>query len=200
MTAHGTRKPDDQRALPVLGAPTFSLNHRMSRLLWIICWLIGARWTPPGWMPLRRALLTAFGAKIHPTARVRSSVRIWWPGHLEMAPHSSLGPKVNCYNVAPVTLHGRANISQGAHLCTAGHDIDRPDFPMRASAITVGADAWIAAEAFVGPGVHIGEGAVLGARGVAMRSLDPWVVYAGNPAKALRNRQPFNFETFSSSR
>ena len=33
-----------------------------------------------------------------------------------------------------------------------------------------------------------GEGAVLGARGVAMRSLDPWTVYTGNPAVVLRKR------------
>ncbi|MGH6957429.1 MAG: hypothetical protein ACREEW_12265, partial [Caulobacteraceae bacterium] len=55
--------------------------------------------------------------------------------------------------------------------------------------IEIGPRAWIAAEAFVGPGVTVGEGAVLGARGVAMRDLEPWTIYAGNPATPLRRRE-----------
>ncbi|RYG85914.1 MAG: putative colanic acid biosynthesis acetyltransferase, partial [Alphaproteobacteria bacterium] len=34
------------------------------------------------------------------------------------------------------------------------------------------------------------EGAVLGARGVAARSLKPWTIYVGNPAKPIRDRRP----------
>ncbi|GAB2185252.1 hypothetical protein LAB1_25610 [Roseibium sp. LAB1] len=49
----------------------------------------------------------------------------------------------------------------------------------------------IAAEAFVGPGVRVGEGAVLGARAVTVKDLAPWTVYAGNPAKPLKERQRF---------
>lgn len=58
-----------------------------------------------------------------------------------------------------------AIVSQGAHLCTAGHNIDHHDFPLTAAPIRLGPCAWIAAEAFVGPGVNVAEGAVLGARG-----------------------------------
>jgi putative colanic acid biosynthesis acetyltransferase WcaF len=55
--------------------------------------------------------------------------------------------------------------------------------------IEIGADVWIAAEAFVGPGVRIGDGAVLGARAAAFRDLQPWSVYSGNPAQNLRPRR-----------
>ena len=58
--------------------------------------------------------------------------------------------------------------------------------------ITIGEQAWVAAEAFVGPGVNVGCGAVLGARGVAVRNLEGWTVYAGNPARPVGKRSFLN--------
>ncbi|MDF0490942.1 hypothetical protein PX554_22715 [Sphingomonas sp. H39-1-10] len=91
--------------------------------------------------------------------------------------------------MAPISIGAYAVISQGAHLCSGTHDVDSPHFQLRARPITIGRRAWIAAEAFVGPGVVVGEGAVLGARGCAMRSLEPWIIYSGNPATPLRARR-----------
>ncbi|MBA8878914.1 putative colanic acid biosynthesis acetyltransferase WcaF [Phyllobacterium myrsinacearum] len=133
-------------------------------------------------------MLKRFGAQIHPTAIVRGSVRIWWPGNLVMGQHASMGPGVLCYNVANVTLGDFSIVSQRAHLCTGTHDVDDEDFPLVSLPITIQANAWIAAEAFVGPGVAVGEGAVLGARAVAARTLLPWTIYVGNPAKPVRLR------------
>ncbi len=61
--------------------------------------------------------------------------------------------------------------------------------PLTAAPIAIGPHGWVAAEAFVGPGVTVGEGAVLGARAVGFRDLAPWTVYAGNPAEAVRERR-----------
>jgi len=133
-------------------------------------------------------LLRLFGAKIHSTAIVRSSARIWWPGNLTMGAHASIGPGVICYNVAEIVLDDFAIVSQRAHLCTASHDVHDPDFPLVARPIRIGRRAWIAAEAFVGPGVTAGEGSVLAARGVAVRDLDRWTIHAGNPARAVKTR------------
>ena len=41
----------------------------------------------------------------------------------------------------------------------------------------------------VGPGVMVGEGAVLGAKSTAFRNLEPWIVYAGTPARQVKTRQ-----------
>lgn len=174
---------------PMEGGATFTLSHRLQRLGWQLTWLILAAWTPSFLWAWRAMILRAFGAAIHKTAIVRGSARIWWPGNLVMDAHSSMGPGVLCYNVAQVTLAPYAIVSQRAHLCTAGHNIDRPDFPLTAAPIVIGACAWVAAEAFVGPGVTIGDGAVLGARGVSFRNMDAWMVYAGNPAKPMRPRR-----------
>jgi serine acetyltransferase len=51
-----------------------------------------------------------------------------------------------------------------------------------------GADQ-IAAEAFVGPGVTIGDGAVLGARAALFSDAEPWSIYRGNPAVLIKQRR-----------
>lgn len=99
-----------------------------------------------------------------------------------------LGPRVICYSMAPIYLGERAVVSQGAHLCAGSHDYTTPTFPLFARPISIGVDAWICTEAFIGPGVQIGEGAVIGARAVAVRSQPPWMVCAGNPARPLKPR------------
>lgn len=174
---------------PRLGGATFSRMHRLRRLAWHIAWLAFAAWTPHQLQPLRRGLLLLFGARIHPTAMIRGTVRIWAPENLSMGAHASMGPGVICYNVAPISIGNFAIVSQRAHLCTGTHAIDDPAFPLVSKPISIGENAWVAAEAFVGPGVTIGRNAVLGARGVAFRNLDGDGVYAGNPATLIRKRK-----------
>ncbi len=122
-------------------------------------------------------------------ADVRGSARVWFPPHLIMDDGALIGPRVNCYNMAMISLGPGALVSQGAHLCAGSHDISSPVFQLTARPISLGRKVWVAAEAFVGPGVRIGDGAVLGARAAAFRNLEPWTVYSGNPAQALRPRR-----------
>jgi putative colanic acid biosynthesis acetyltransferase WcaF len=170
------------------GGPSFARRNRLYRLVWTVTWLLLARWTPPALRGWRRSLLRLFGAQVAPTANIYASARIWSPANLSIADGAAIGPGAIVYSMAPVTIGAFAVISQRAHLCAGTHDIESPAFQLRARPIAIGARAWIAAEAFVGPGVTIGEGAVLGARGCAMRDLAPWTVYGGNPATLLRAR------------
>jgi putative colanic acid biosynthesis acetyltransferase WcaF len=147
-------------------------------------------WTPVPLHGWRRGLVRLFGARIDRTAKIYPGVRIWYPPNLTMGRFATLGPNVTCYAMAAVTLHDYALVSQRAHLCAGTHDIDDPAFQLRAHPIVVGREAWIAAEAFVGPGVNVGEGAVLGARGVTVKDLEGGGVYAGNPARKIRDRMP----------
>ncbi|KGE02330.1 MULTISPECIES: putative colanic acid biosynthesis acetyltransferase [Rhizobium/Agrobacterium group] len=175
--------------LPRFGGPTFALRFRLKRLVWMTAWRFLASWTPPPLRRWRNLLLRMFGADIHSTAIVHAKAVIWWPGHLVMERYASMGPGVICYNVDKITIGEFASVSQRSHLCTGSHDIQDSAFPLITQPITIEANAWIAAEAFVGPGVVIGEGAVLGARGVAAKSLAPWTIYVGNPAKPVGRRR-----------
>ena len=171
------------------GAPSFSFRHRLLRASFAITWFLLARWTPPPFHRWRIIILNLFGAKIHPTATIHSSVRVWYPPNLAMHKYSCLGAGVICYSMDKITIGERAVISQRSHLCAGTHDIESENFQLITKPIHIGAKAWITSEAFVGPGVSVGEGAVLGARGVATKDLEAWTVYAGNPAKSIKNRK-----------
>ena len=175
----------------VHGGAYFSLWHRIYRAVWNVAWLLLASWTPPPMHAWRRALLRLFGAKIGRGCRIYGSARIWYPPNLEMGNYSVLGWNVNCYSQGKIILEDYANVAQYVHLVTGSHDIDDPNFQLYTKPIRICRDAWIASDAFIGPGVVVGEGAVLGGRGVTFKSLDPWTVYVGNPARAIKTRKRF---------
>lgn len=171
------------------GGRSFTLGHIAYRLIWSLTWLLLASWTPPQLRTWRRYLLQVFGARIAPTANVYGSAKIWYPANLEMGDYACLGPRSIAYSMARITLEPHALVSQGAHLCAGTHDVEDANFQLRARPIRIRRHAWIAAEAFVGPGVTIGEGAVLGARACAMRDIADWAICTGNPAKEIRQRR-----------
>ena len=170
------------------GAASFSLRNRAMRALWIVVWMLFASWTPPPMHRWRGVLLRLFGAKVHPTARIYGSVKVWYPPHLDVGEQAVLGPQVRCYNQGQITIGKRAIVSQGASLCTGTHDVRDPAFQLVTRPIVIGAQAWICAEAFVGPGVTVGEGAVLAARGTTFKDLTAWDVHLGNPAVRIKSR------------
>jgi putative colanic acid biosynthesis acetyltransferase WcaF len=133
-----------------------------------------------------------FGAKIGRGVHPYPSAKIWAPWNLEMGDHSCLSFNVDCYSVAKVEIGAHATISQYSYLCTATHDFMVPDMPLVTAPIRVGEGAWVAACAFVGPGVTIGEGAVVGARAVVTKNVEAWTVVIGNPARFIKKRMLVN--------
>jgi putative colanic acid biosynthesis acetyltransferase WcaF len=91
--------------------------------------------------------------------------------------------------VATIRIGAHATVSQYCFLCTASHDIETADMPLVTSSIQIGEGAWIAADVFVGPGVKIGQGAVVGVRSTVLKDVEPWTVVAGNPAKFIKRRE-----------
>ncbi len=183
---------DTRHSRPLEGGPSFSLGNRVYRVLWNVAWSLLASPTPSFMHRWRRLLLRLFGARIARGAHVYPSVRIWDPRNLEMGSHSCLGPRVDCYTMAKITLGAHAIVSQDARLCAGTHEIDDPEFQLATKPIAIGDHAWVASGAFVGPGVSIGEGAVLGACAVAFKDLRAWSVYIGNPMVLLRARNRFD--------
>jgi putative colanic acid biosynthesis acetyltransferase WcaF len=169
--------------------PSFSLGNRFARTTWSICWLFFYRPSPRPFHTWRSLLLRIFGAKLGPNCHFYPGSRIWAPWNLSCADQVRVADGAEIYNPATITLGSHAILSQGSYLCGATHDFDDPAFPLLAYSMSVGAYAWVCARACVAPGVNLAEGAVLGLASVATHDLDAWGVYAGVPARKLKNRE-----------
>jgi putative colanic acid biosynthesis acetyltransferase WcaF len=167
-----------------------SKKHQILRFIWSIVWLLFARPFPRSlgnqW---KLFLLRLFGAKIHKTAYVYSTVKVYTPWNLEMKAYSCLAPEVDCYNVAKIVIGENSTVSQKTYLCTASHDITKGSNPLITAPIIVENQAWIGAETFIGMGVTVGEGAVVGARAAVFKNVDSWTIVGGNPAKFIKKRE-----------
>jgi putative colanic acid biosynthesis acetyltransferase WcaF len=175
-------------APPVVYENRLGIKNRLGRVLWAVVWAVLFRPSPAPLHGWRRWLLRRFGAVIGRGAHPYPSVRVWAPWQLKMGDHSCLADGVHCYNVAPISLGDFAIVSQRSFLCAATHDHTDPEFRLVSIPIVIHDRAWVAAEAFIGPGVTVGEGAVVGARAVVVKNVDPWTVVVGNPGKRVGTR------------
>lgn len=173
---------------PYLAAST-PVGDRIARACWGLAHLLLVRFSPRPLHAWRAWVLRAFGAKLGSHCHVYPAARIWAPWNLVCEDAVGIADGAVIYNPAPIRLASHCIVSQDAFLCGATHDLDDPAFPMVAKSIAIGRYAWICARAVVCPGVVVGDGAVLGIASVATRQLDPWTVYAGSPARALRRRR-----------
>ena len=61
------------------------------------------------------------------------------------------------------------------------------DMPFKGDTV-IGNDVWIGQNATILPGVHIGDGAIVGANSVVGSDVEPYTIVAGNPARPIRKR------------
>lgn len=61
--------------------------------------------------------------------------------------------------------------------------------------VIIGNDVWIGMNSFILGDVNIADGAVIGACSVVTKSVEPYTIVAGNPAKVIRKR--FDQETIN---
>lgn len=137
---------------------------------------------------LRRGLLRLFGARVGRDVHIYPNVKIAVPWNLKIGDFAAVGAHAIIYSLGPIEIGRRATISQYAHLCAGTHDYVSPTFDLLKPPIAIGPDVWICANAFVGPGVSIGERAIVGACAVVTRDVDPDNIVAGNPARVISTR------------
>ena len=167
---------------------SYSRRNRLGRLLWAIVYVLLYRPTPRPMHAWRAMLLRLFGAQLGPHCHFYAKGRIWAPWNLVCADHVTLGDDAELYNPSRFTFASHAIVSQGAYVCGATHRYDSPEFTLVSYPMHFGAYSWVCAKAIVSPGVNLGSGSILGLGSIATRDLEPFGVYAGVPAKKVKER------------
>jgi putative colanic acid biosynthesis acetyltransferase WcaF len=136
---------------------------------------------PSAW---KATLLRWFGAKVGQHVVIRPRIYITFPWRLEIGDHVWLGEGVWILSLAQVKIDSNVCISQQAYLCTGSHNYKSESFDLVTRPIIVLSGSWVAARAFIGPGVTIGPNAVVAAGAVVSRDVAPGSLVRGNPARS----------------
>ena len=172
--------------------PSFSIGNRLLRTLWGFTYLVLFRISPRPFHVWRNLILRLFGAKLGHHVHIYPSVKIWAPWNLCIGNFVGIGNGATLYSMDKITIGDYAVISQGAHLCCGSHDYNSRNFQLITTPIVIGSRVWLCTETFVGPGVSIADGSVIGVRSVVTKSInEPWLVWAGVPVKqiGIRDKQ-----------
>lgn len=165
--------------------------HRGRRIVWAVVNRFIFPFLPE---EIRKTILRLFGAKIG-KALVYRTVKIYAPWNLVIGDWTCIGHDVEIYNKAVVKIGNQCVVSQGAYICTAGHDVSSPLMKLTTGPIMIGDQCWVAARAILLSGVSLGEGAVVGAGAVVPKDVPPWSIVVGNPARVVGKRELRDEET-----
>ncbi len=175
-------------ATPARNVSPWTRRQQLGRLAWGAVQATAFRLSFHSAYRWRAWLLRRFGATLGRNCRLRRTVTVEIPWHLSLGDDVSIGDRAILYCLGPVRVGDRSFLSQHAHLCAGSHDYRSNDYPLLRPPITIGTDCWIAADAFVGPGVTVGDRSVVGARSAVFKDVHPATIVGGNPARVLKPR------------
>lgn len=117
-------------------------------------------------------------------AKISSSLRI--------GDRSGIG--IDCVCAGSVTIGNDVMMAPECVILTRNHAFDRIDIPMgeqgvqQEKPVFIGNDVWIGQRVIILPGVHIGNGVIIGAGAVVTKDVPDYAVVAGNPARIIKYR------------
>jgi len=166
----------------------YSRSEQFRRVVWSLGrWLI--RWSPRPCFAWRRWILRAFGARIGQHVNVYPSTHVYMPWNVEIGDWTALGEDVFVYSLGRVRIGRSVTLSYRSHVCAGSHDLNDPTLPLTKPPVTIEDGVWVGTEAFIGPGVTVRQGAVVGARAVVVKNVERLDIVAGNPARVVGRRQ-----------
>jgi putative colanic acid biosynthesis acetyltransferase WcaF len=169
-------------------ARKYSRGEQARRILWSLGrWLI--RLSPRPCFGWRRSVLRAFGARVGAHVNIYPSTHLYMPWNVEIGDWTALGEDVFVYSLGKVRIGRSVTLSYRSHVCAGSHDLNDPTLPLLKPPVCIEDGVWIGTEAFIGPGVTIERGAVVGARAVVVKNVEALSIVAGNPARCVGQRK-----------
>lgn len=137
-----------------------------------------------------RGLLGQVGANL----RLSAGVQIDDPGMVSIGDDCYIGARTRLYAYGEhITIGDNVIVAPEVLMITRNHNFADLDKPIVAQGysyapITIEDDVWIGFRAIILPGVTIGRGSVVAANAVVAKSVEPYSVVGGVPARLIRKR------------
>jgi maltose O-acetyltransferase len=138
---------------------------------------------------IRRGFLRLFNAKIDRHAVILMHTRILNFWKIEIGPNAVINQHclLDCRQYS-IVIADNTDIGPYTRIWTLGHDPDSPSHALYGGDVQIGHHVWIASGVTILPKVTIGDGAVVAAASVVIKSIQEKEIVGGNPAKHIRNR------------
>ncbi len=152
-------------------------------------WFLAAIPEAPG-MWARRACMPFFLQSLGRKAVFQSGLRVTNPERVAIGSHCRFGQGVFITGGGGVRIGERVSIGPDVKIWSVNHRFEDPDVPIQLQGwdrkpVCIEDDVWLAANVFVMPGITIGRGAVVSACSVVHKSIPPYALVAGNPARVV---------------
>jgi len=142
-------------------------------------------------------------------SRIEFDDHVWLNRHVEM--QVTRGQKIRlarrvtiqdyCKITGDVTIGAYSTIAPNVFISSSSHQFSASpedliktqdiEHPVVSRPVELGEDVWLGANVVVMPGVTIGRGSIVGANSVVTSNIEPYMIYAGAPAKPIKHRLKF---------
>ena len=126
--------------------------------------------------------------KISLHAVLYSGFKISKASKIEVGSNSVIGHNVTLDGRAGIRIGKNVNISSEVMIWTKQHDHSDSKFKIVGGKVIIEDYVWISARAIILPGITIGKGAVIAAGSVVTKTVEPYSIMAGVPAKIIGKR------------
>jgi len=169
----------------------YSLSYSLKSLLYIFLYdCVRFLPTPIGEI-FRFLVLRMFCKKIQ-SIWIRPGTAFFFPENISIGRRVSINDNVYLDGYGGIEFGDDSGVAFGSALISEDHEISNPEIlikeqPKIPGKITIGKNAWIASNCTILKGVTIGEGSVVAAGSVVTRSVPPFTLVGGNPARVIRS-------------
>lgn len=127
--------------------------------------------------------------KIGEKSHIQMGVRVYAPWKITIGNNCSIGHDSLLDGRRGIVIGNNVDIAGHVQIFTLGHDIDDPQYKTKGAPVTINDDVSLFSGSAVLPGVVMGNGSVAALKSVITKDTRSWSLYAGVPAKFIRERK-----------